>query len=103
MRSSVPVALASSLIAPWFLLIAAWKAKSRRQKHWLLTLFVTIYGATITIAYDPYGEGPDGVRHLLAVYTHYADLSFGQFLDELWSIILLRPDASAYGGSVDVY
>ena len=103
MRSSVPVVLASSLIAPWLLLVAAWKTKSRRQKHWLLTLFVTIYGSTITIAYDPYGAGPDGVRHLLSVYTHYTDLGFGQFLDELWSIILLRSDATASGGSVDVY
>ncbi len=103
MRSNVPVVLVSSLIAPWILLIAAWKAKSRSQKHWLLTFFVTIYGATITIAYDPYGAGPDGVRHLLAVYTHYADLSFGQFLDELWSIILLRSGVSASEGSIDVY
>lgn len=103
MRSNVPVVLASSLIAPWLLLVAAWKTKSHRQKHWLLTMFVTIYGATISIAYDPYGAGPDGVRHLLAVYTHYADLSFGQFLDELWSIIFLRSDATATGGSADVY
>lgn len=103
MRSTVAVVVASSLIAPWLLLVAAWKAKSHRQKHWFLTLFVTIYGATITIAYDPYGEGPDGVRHLLAVHTHYADLTFDQFLEELWSIILLRSDASASAGSVDVY
>ena len=100
MRSNVPVVLASSLIAPWLLLVAAWKTKSRRQKHWLLTIFVTIYGATITIAYDPFGAGPDGVRHLLTVYTHYADLSFGQFLEELWLILLFEP---APGGSLDVY
>ena len=103
MKSNVPVVLVSSLIAPWLLLVAAWKTTSHRQKHWLLTAFVTIYGATITIAYDPYGVGPDGVRHLLAVYTHYADLGLGQFLDELRLILLLKSGATATAGSVDVY
>lgn len=103
MKSKLPLILGSSLIAPWLLLVAAWRTNSQRQKHWLLTIFVTIYGATITIAFDPYGEGPDGAQHLLAVHTHYSHLNFGQFLEELWSIVLLRSEASATNGSVDVY
>ena len=88
------------MIAPWILLIAAWQSQSFRFRHWMLTLFVTLYGATITIAYDPLGEGPDGVRHLLGVYTHYVGLSFPQFLNELWGILTF---AHTEAPSSDVY
>lgn len=80
-----------SMIAPWLLLIAAWNSTDQRKRHWLLTFFITIYGATITIAYDPLGFGADGVRHLLRVYTHYVGLGFDQFLSELWLILTMRP------------
>jgi len=83
--------LLPAMIAPWVFLIAAWKSTSHRERHWLLTFFVVIYGASITIAYDPLGIGPDGVGHLLRVYTHYVDLGFDQFLSELWLILTLRP------------
>ena len=58
----------SSVVAPFLLLVAAWRTKSLNYRHWLLTAFVTMYGATILIRYDPTGEGADGVRHLLLVY-----------------------------------
>lgn len=80
-----------AMIAPWLLLVAAWKSSSQRQRHWLLTFFVTFYGATIAIAYDPFGYGPDGVRHLLRVYVHYVGLSLEQFLSELWLVLTFRP------------
>ena len=80
----------ASLIAPPILLLAAWRSRSERYQHWMLTLFVTLYGATIAIAFDPYGAGPDGVRHLLGVYTHYVGLGFGQFLNELWQILTFQ-------------
>ena len=92
--------LLPAMIAPWVLLVAAWKSASHRERHWLLTFFVTIYGASIAIAYDPLGAGPDGVRHLLRVYVHYADLGFDQFLSELWLILTLRP---AYTTKQDVF
>ena len=75
-------------------MVAAWRAKSHRFKHWALTLFVTMYGATITIAFDPLGEGPDGVRHLLHLHTHYVGLSFEQFMSELSSIVTFRSSAA---------
>ena len=90
----------ASFVAPWLLLLAAWKSKSHRFKHWTLTLFVTIYGATIAIAFDPLGAGPDGVRLLLHVHTHYVGLSFDQFLSELVSIMTF---AKSTGPSTDVY
>ena len=83
--------LLPAMIAPWILLIAAWKSASQRDRHWLLTFFFTIYGATITIAYDPLGLGADGVRHFLNLHVHYVGLSFNQFLSELWLILTFRP------------
>ena len=83
--------LLPAMIAPWILLVASWKSASQRQRHWLLTFFITLYGATIAIAYDPLGIGPDGVGHLLNVYVHYVGLSFAQFLSELWLILTFRP------------
>jgi len=91
MNQRVLSLLLPAMIAPWVLLVAAWKSASHRERHWLLTFFVTIYGASITIAYDPLGAGPDGVRHLLRVYTHYVDLGLDEFLSELWLILTLRP------------
>ena len=86
--------LLPATIAPWILLVAAWKSKSQRQRHWLLTFFFAFYGATIAIAYDPLGYGADGVRHLLKVYTYYVGMSFEQFLSELWLILMFRPPNS---------
>ena len=83
----------ASVMAPVFLLLAAWKTSSQRYRHWLLTAFVTMYGATITIRYDPSGEGADGVRHLLLVHEYYTGMSFGQFLKDLWYVLTLQ-DAS---------
>ena len=92
--------LLPAMIAPWLLLVAAWKSSSERDRHWLLTFFVTIYGATISIAYDPLGHGPDGVRHLLRVYHHYLGMGFAQFSSELWQILTLRKPP---GTNDDVY
>lgn len=74
----------SSIVAPIVLLFAAWRTQSQRYRHWLLTAFVTMYGATISIRYDASGEGSDGVRHLLFVYEYYTGMGFGQFLEDLW-------------------
>jgi len=83
----------ASVTAPVFLLLAAWKTSSQRYRHWLLTAFVTMYGATIAIRYDPTGQGSDGVRHLLLVYDHYVGMSFAQFAEDLWYVLTLQ-DAS---------
>src|SRR6056297_1686955 len=72
----------AAVVAPIFLLVAAWRTNSAKYRHWLLTAFVTMYGATIMIQYDPTGEGSDGVRHLLMVYEHYGGMSFAQFLED---------------------
>ena len=80
----------SSLTLPFLLLLQAWKTRDWRYKHWLLTAFVTVYGATIAIYYDSAGEGSDGVRHLGLVYDHYVGLGLGQFLSDLWSTLTFQ-------------
>lgn len=80
----------SFVTIPALLLVQAWKTKSFRYRHYLLTGFVTAYGSTIAIQYDPTGQGSDGVRHLLLVYEHYVGLSFENFLIDLWNTIALK-------------
>jgi hypothetical protein len=92
--------LAGTLLVPPLLLIAAWRSRSTRYRHLLLTAFFAIYGATIGIAYDPTGAGADGVRHLLNVHVHYTELSFDEFLRELWDILTFQVGTSP---SKDVY
>lgn len=82
----------SFLTIPALLLVQAWKTKSFRYRHYLLTAFVTAYGATITIQFDPTGQGSDGVRHLLSVYQHYVGLNFEQFLIELWGSVTFQAE-----------
>lgn len=82
--------LFSSVVAPLFLLLAAWRTRSHRYRHLLLTAFVTIYGATIAIQYDPTGQGADGVRHLLLVYEHYVGMSFSTFVSDLWRTLTFQ-------------
>jgi len=83
------VALVSSVF-PLVLVYAAWRTESFKQRHWLLTLFVGWYAVSLPISYDPSGMGTDGVRHLLAVYVHYLDMTFDQFLSDLWDIALFK-------------
>lgn len=92
--------LVGMLVAPPLLLLEAWYTRSTRYRHWLLTGFFALYGATIGIAYDPTGAGPDGVRHLLNVHLHYVDLPFADFVRELWEILSLQVGTAP---SKDVY
>ncbi|MEX0450058.1 hypothetical protein V6X63_09900 [Spiribacter sp. 221] len=92
--------LIGGTLLPPLLLLEAWKTNSERYRHWILTFFFTIYGATITIAFDPLGVGADGVRHLLHVYAYYQGLSFDEFAAQLGQIILLQENPSP---SADVY
>lgn len=91
----------ASVVAPVLLLVAAWRTNSLNYRHWLLTAFVTMYGATILIRYDPTGEGSDGVRHLLLVYEHYVGMSFSQFMVDLWHILTFQE--ASHRGIKDVY
>ena len=106
MKSNLQFLFFSTFVFPWLLLVAAWNSKSHRFQHWAITIFVTIYGATIAIAYDPsggrggIGGNADGVDHLSAVYMHYVGLSFDQFVSESWDILLLKQTEA---GSVDIF
>lgn len=87
---SIGIAVIVSLVFPPVLLYAAWRTTSERQRHWLLTLFVVYFGATLPIIYDGSRAGPDGVRHLLQVHEYYATLSVEQFMADLGDIMMLR-------------
>jgi hypothetical protein len=80
----------SFVVLPPLLLWEAWNTASERYRHWLLTMFVTVYGSTIGIGFTPgMRDGPDGVRHLYSAYTQYVDMSFAEFLNGVWNILTL--------------
>ena len=60
-----------------------------------------MYGATISIRYDPTGQGADGVRHLLLVYEHYVGMTFATFLSDLWHVLSFQ--VASDPGIRDVY
>jgi len=75
--------------SPAFTLFRGLKSSSTRYKRWLLTIFVTFFGSLIFLS-----ESNDGFRHRANVYSHYVDLSFGQFLKELINILLFKQNAT---------
>lgn len=93
--------LFASILAPVLLVVESIRTRSHQYRHWLLTAFVTMYGATIFIRYDPTGEGSDGVRHLLLVYEHYVGMGFAQFLDDCWRILFFQE--TSHPGTRDLY
>lgn len=99
-RRAAALSIVWSAFLPPVLLVQAWASSSSRIKHWLLTIFFVFYGSTIAIAHDPMGAGPDGVRHLLAVRSHYVGMSIDVFLEQLWLILTFRGNLTP---SPDVY
>lgn len=66
-------------------------------KRRLLIVFITIYGSIITIS-----ETQDGAVHLNNVYSHYLDLPFPQFAEELGNILTFQNNTSRHVND-DVY
>jgi hypothetical protein len=82
----------SGVVLPPLLIWEAWTTASERYRHWLLTAFMTVYGSTIGIGFMPgMRDGPDGVRHLYAVYTQYVGMSLYEFWDGVVNILTLTP------------
>lgn len=95
MQSRLITNLFTAFFFPILLLFEAIKAKSFAYQRWLLTLFITIYGATIQLSVSN-----DGYRHRQKVYDHYVDLRFQDWLSELINILTFQVNAS---GAQDVY
>ena len=81
-------------LVPWLLLVAAVRSSSFQYRHWVITLFFTIFGSVTLL-----GTG-DGYVHLLAVENYYSNLALDKFLDDLWKIVALQVSETR---SKDVY
>lgn len=79
-----------STICPPILLYFAFRTNSSKQRHWFLTFLIGYFGVAIPITFEGSTGGSDAVRHLYAVHTHYAQLSFDAFFHDLGDILLLR-------------
>jgi hypothetical protein len=73
-------------ISPIWALILSIKKLDWHHRKWILILFITVYGSLIQ---NPIGG--DIVKYLPFIRDHYMDLSFNQFIKELYHIIILKP------------
>lgn len=95
MHPKVLPSLILSVFSPLLVLIDAIRSSDWRYKHWALTLFITLYGSTIQLQ-----VGNDGYRHREMVYTHYQNLSFTDFVNELYTMLTFGVNESM---AQDVY
>ena len=85
MNSKTVYTLYLMLISPVIGLYFGLKNSSRSAKRTLFIIFITIYG---TVIYLP--PGSDGAVHEAAVYQHYVDLGFDQFIYETVGILVFE-------------
>ena len=71
-----------ALLAPILLMLALFKRDDLVYKRFVLTILVTIYGSTFIIV-----EGQDGWVHQMRVYFFYMDMTFSQFMSDLWLML----------------
>jgi hypothetical protein len=77
------------LISPILGLIYGIKTKKWSYIRWSIFIFVVIYGSVL----HPSHMG-DGAVHLENVHTHYTNLNFSQFLEELTRILSFNPTSN---------
>ena len=77
-------------VSPVLTLYAAFQSTNRTYKRYVLILFITVFGSVFSFTGEGADEIADGVRHLENVETHYSNISFVQFMDEMRDIIFLQ-------------
>ncbi len=94
LREKIGQSVLLAMTVPAMLLVNLWWARSERYKRVLITLFFTIYGATMLLG------GGDGFRHHWRMEFVYGNLPFSVFLDDLLRILSFRMTET---GAKDVY
>ena len=94
-RRQFALSLLTALTVPPLLLVQAWNTRSERYQHLLLTLFVAVFGFTMT-----FQAAGDAVGHLARVNRIYVEMSAYTFLDDFWRILFFQHTAS---GAKDLY
>ena len=85
------LAVIMAVVMPAMLLLEAWNSRSWRYKHWVLTIFVTVYGSVIYLAVSADGRtAADGWTHLQHVHLYYVGMDFATYIRELGYIMTFR-------------
>jgi predicted secreted protein len=83
-----------SLISPLLALFYGVRSKSFFFIRWSIFVFTVIYGSLLTYSLFGGESGADGGRHLGRVYSHYQNLDFSIWWEELIAILTLAPRSS---------
>ena len=92
--SQITNSILLALVSPAFLLWNAYRSTNPNFQHFLIVLFFTLFGATMVL-----GRG-DAFRHYMGVELVGAQMSFGEFVSDLYLILTFQ--LSHYGAK-DVY
>ena len=79
---------------PALLAVDFWRSASWRHRHWIITIFFTVFGSVVLL-----GTG-DGYRIQRGVEFYYAEVPFTVWLDDLWRILTFQ---FTDGPSKDLY
>lgn len=89
------LSLLTALTVPPLLLQQAWRARSEGARHLALTLFVAVFGFTMT-----FQAAGDAISHQLRVELIYSQMSFYTFVDDFWRVLFFQHTVS---GAKDIY
>lgn len=93
-KGEIGAFIIKATLVPGVLLLDLWRARSERQRHWVLTIFFVVLGFAAIIA-------GDGRRMLDLVEFVFPHIPFAVFLEDLWRILTLRNTLTT--GTRDVY
>lgn len=95
-KGEIGASIIKAVLVPGVLLLDLWRARSERQRHWILTIFFVVLGfvAITEIA-------GDARRMREMVEFQFPRISFAMWLEDLWRLITFRN--SFYTGTRDIY
>lgn len=86
MRRSARIIFVSMIFSPVYTVVNRWKIKDINFRHWMLTIFITIYGSILT-----FESSSDAAAHLRIAEIEYRYMTFTSFWKELIAIMHLEP------------
>lgn len=85
-----------AVLSPLLWLIVALRTGDKKTIRWSIVLFSTLFASTFTMQ----SQLGDAVRHWENVYEYYTDLSFPQFMSDLFDILFFISNSDV---NEDVY
>lgn len=92
-RRRYATSVLKAILLPILLLVDLTKRRPEREQRFLIWLFFVVFGFTFIL-------GGDAIRHQWRMEYHFAAMTWGQFLEDLWRMLTFR--VAEYGAR-DVY